>query len=144
MRFFLLHIFLKDCSWPLIYFLILRFNWTGETYLPDTRQNFPEAPDMTFGDMIGAALLLGILPMLVSGFLYFILYVILDKPFERRDRFSALCIGFLLAFSFPVSSVVAGADLVDSKAGTYALVLSFLISIASYYLLNAKVESQHI
>lgn len=138
MRLFPFHIFIKDCSCLILYFVLLRFNVTGETYLPEMVRNFPEAPKMSFTDMVFASLFLGILPMFVSGFLYTLLYFILDKPFERRGSWPALAIGFLLAFSFPITCYVAGADFFGTRAGTYALILSFLISMATYYLFNAE------
>jgi len=45
-----IHIAIKDLSFMIFYFVIMKFNLTNETYLPETISNFPGAPKMTFGD----------------------------------------------------------------------------------------------
>jgi len=56
MKWFPIHIVIKDLSFMIFYFLIMKYDLTNETYLPDTIYNFPGAPKMTFGNMISASI----------------------------------------------------------------------------------------
>ncbi|RYZ50719.1 MAG: hypothetical protein EOP49_13405 [Sphingobacteriales bacterium] len=138
MKLFPVHIFLKDCSFLFVYFLLLRFNVTGETFSADTRANFPEAPHMKFTDMLAASIIYNILPILVSSVIYFVLYFILPRPFERAPRSSVLSIGILFSFTTPIVYLAAGANPFKSATTVLALLISTMISISGYYFFNRR------
>jgi hypothetical protein len=144
MRYFFFHILFKDCSWLLIYFVIMRFNLTGETFLPQMIKNFPEASKMTLVDMVITSVICNMLPIALSLVTYYFFYWIVKKIFGRTTTLSILITALLLATTTPISLIVFGkVKLLDLKATTWAFSLSFLISIAMYFLFN-KNERQNI
>jgi fluoride ion exporter CrcB/FEX len=120
----------------LLYFSILRFNLTGETYLPDMVRYFPAASTMSFSEMIAAALFYNIIPLIVSFITYFFIYFGIEKLFREKSSISLLVTGFLLTLTTPIVYFVSGFEPFKYKASIWALILSFALSIATYYWFN--------
>lgn len=139
MRLFPLHIFIKDCSYLMFYFIIMRFNLTGETYLPKMVSDFPEAPNMTLAEMIAASLFYSIIPLVLSFATYFIIYFAVKKVFRQTSTFSLLLTGFLLTLTTPLLYIfMEGYSPFRYKAEVWAWTLCFLFSIGTYYCFNRK------
>ena len=137
MRLFPLHIIVKDCSYLLFYFIIMRFNLTSETYMPNMISNFPEASKMTIADIIAASLFYNILPIAVSFLTYFITYFIIKKLIGKTTTISLLVTGFILTLTTPLCYIISGGyEPFELKANIWSWILCFIISIATYYLLN--------
>lgn len=144
MRLFPLHILIKDCSYLMFYFVILRFNLTGETYLPGMLSSFPEASNMTFAEMVGASLFYSILPLFVSFATYFIIYFLINKLFGQRSTASLLLTGFLLTLTTPLLYIMMeGYTPFRYQAEVWAWALCFLFSISTYYCLNRSEKQEH-
>ena len=77
----------------------MRFNLTGETFLPEMIRNFPEASKMTLADMIAASLFYNIIPIAVSFVTYFIIYFSIKKLFGKTTTASLLVTGFILTLT---------------------------------------------
>lgn len=137
MRLFPLHIIVKDCSYFLFYFIIMRFNLTSETYLPKMISDFPEASKMTLADMIAASLVYNILPLAVSFLTYFIIYLSIKKLFGKTTTLSLFLTGFILTWTTPLCYIISGGyKPFELKASIWSWVFCFMISIATYYWLN--------
>lgn len=139
MRLFPIHIYIKDCSYLLFYFAILRFNLTGETYLPEMVRSFPAASNLTVSESIAASLFYNIIPLLVSFVTYFFIYFGIKKLFGKTTTVSLLVTGFVLTITTPIVYLIIGAyNPFENKASSLALVLWFTTSIATYYWFNKK------
>ncbi len=139
MRLFPIHIYIKDCSYLLFYFAILRFNLTGETYLPDMARYFPAAPNLTISEVLAASLFYNIIPLLVSFVTYFFIYFGVQKLFSKTTNLSLLLTGFVLTLTTPIVYILLGGfNPFTNKASGLALVLWFIASIATYYWFNKR------
>jgi hypothetical protein len=140
MRHFILHILIKDCSWLFIYAVIMRFNLTGETFLPETVRNFPEAAKTTFVEMIFASVFYNIVPIVVSLATYYFFYWSVKKVFGRTTTISLLITALLLTATTPICFIIPGnVRLFKLQATTLAWTLSFVISIITYFLFNKNI-----
>jgi len=142
MRFFPLHILIKDLSFFMIYFIIMKYNLTNETYLHETIQDFPSAPNMTFFDMIVASIYVNLMPLVFSMISYFPIVFILKKIIPKLIVPRLILTGFLLTCTTPLIYLWANGwqhnDYYFKKAEIIAWVLTFLISIIVYFLFNKK------
>jgi hypothetical protein len=139
MRLFPLHIIIKDCSHLLFYFVIMRFNLTGETFLPEIIREFPEASKMTLSDMIVASIYFNVLPIAVSFLTYFLIYFSIKKLFVTTTVGSLLLTGFILTMTTPLCYILTGGyEPFELKASISSWVLTFVISIATYFWFNKK------
>jgi hypothetical protein len=137
MRLFPVHILIKDCSYLLFYFSILRFNLTDETYLPEMVRYFPSASKLTFSEMIAASLFYNIVPLAVSLLTYFFIYFGIEKLFGRTTTASLLLTGFVLTLTTPITYfLLDGFEPFKYKASIWALILCFALSMAIYYWFN--------
>lgn len=140
MRWFPIHILIKDLSFMILYFVIMKYNLTSETYLPETIRYFPGAPDMTFVNMIGASLFYNIIPLLVSLVTYYFIVSLMRKLFKKVSSLSLITTGFVLTLTTPLLYFALSGwkhnDYYLIKAEVIAWVLCFVISIVSYYQFN--------
>lgn len=140
MRLFGIHIVLKDLSFMFFYFLIMKYNWTNETYLPKTIENFPGAPSMTIVDMICSSLFFNFLTLVVSFLTYYPIVAIGKKIFKKNNIVSRVIIGFVLTCTTPVFYFALSNwkhnDYYMQKAELIAWILCFFVSITCYVLLN--------
>ena len=144
MRLFPLHILIKDCSYLMFYFIITRFNLTGETYLPKMVSNFPEAPNMTLAKMIATSLFYSIIPLVISFATYFIIYFGVKKLFGRISSASLLLTGLLLTLTTPLLYIfMEGYAPFRYKAEVWASTFCFVFSIGTYYCLNRKERREY-
>jgi hypothetical protein len=140
MKWFPLHIIIKDLSFMMFYFVIMKYNLTNETYLPETISNFPGAPKMTLTDMIGASLFYNIIPLAISLVTYYPIVYLTRKLFKTRNMLLLITTGFFLTLTTPTIYL----DLSEWKHNDYYLKtaeiiawsLCFVSSIIIYYLLN--------
>jgi ABC-type xylose transport system permease subunit len=139
-----IHILIKDLSFMVIYFLIMKYNLTNETYLPLTKRNFPWLPEMSFMEMIGASFFYNIITLAVSAIAYFPIVYLTAKFLKNRRRFRLIATGILLTTTTPILYFA----LTDWKqndyylrtAESFAWVFCFIISIIVYYWFNRKNE----
>ena len=124
----------------MFYFLIMKYDFTNETYLPETISNFPGAPKMTFGDMISASLFYNIIPLLASFLLYYPIVYSAKKFFKQKSILSLMLTGFILTATTPIIyfafSELKHNDYYLKSAEIIAWTLCFIISIMTYFLLN--------
>ena len=142
MNYFPLHILVKDLSFMIIYFIIMKYNLTNETFLPETISNFPGATSVTFLDMISASLFYNIIPLLFSMISYFFIFFIISKMFLKKSNLSVNVIGFVLTCTTPILYLIFNGwkhnDYYQTRAEIISWFLCFLISMTMYYLLNYK------
>ena len=140
MKWFPLHIAIKDLSFMMFYFVIMKYNLTNETYLPETISNFPGAPEMTLTSMISASLFYNIIPLLLSFSTYYAIVYLTRKLFKTRNLLTLITTGFFLTITTPTIYLALN----DWKHNNYfvkaaeviAWTLCFVSSIIAYYLLN--------
>jgi hypothetical protein len=117
----------------------MRFNLTGETYLPKLVSDFPEAPSMTLAEIVAASLFYSIVPLVLSFATYFIIYFAVKKLFKRTTTFSLLLTGFLLTLTTPLLYIfMEGYSPFRYEAEAWAWALCFLFSIGTYFCFNQK------
>lgn len=123
-----------------IYFIMMKYNLTNETYLPNTISNFPGAPTMTFWNMISAALFYNLIPLIFSFVSYFFIVNLFDYIFPDKMTTRILLTGFTLTLTTPILYFIFSNfhhnDYYLLKAESISWTISFLISIASYYFFN--------
>ena len=135
-RFFPIHILIKDLSFMIIYWLLLKYIFT-EIKLPNN------TAETNFGDIISGALYYNIVPLILSLILYFpIVYGI--KKIKLRKEIKLILTGFALTLTNPILHLVS----TDWKHNNYyefkpeliAWILCFTLSIGFYYLANNRTE----
>jgi hypothetical protein len=142
MKFFFIHILLKDLSFMVIYFILMKYNLTNETYLPSTISNFPGAPTITFWNMITAAISCNLIPLIFSFISYFFIVKLFDSICHSKKVTRILLTGFTLSLTTPILYFVMSNyhhnDYYLLKAEGISWGISFLISITTYYFFNRK------
>lgn len=140
MKWFPLHIAIKDLSFMMFYFVVMKYNLTNETYLPETISNFPGAPKMTFGNMISASLFYNIIPLIASFLLYYPIVYLTKKLFAKKNVLSLILTGFTLTATTPILYFAFSEwkhnDYYLKTAEIIAWSLCFIVSIMTYVLLN--------
>ncbi len=140
MKWFPLHIAIKDLSFMMFYFVIMKYNLTNETYLPETISNFPGATDMTLGNMIAASLFYNIIPLITSFILYYPIVYLTKILFKKQSVFTLLITGFILTLTTPILYLAMSNwkhnDYYLKNAEIIAWSLCFIVSILTYYSLN--------
>ena len=141
MKFFFIHILLKDLSFMIIYFILMKYNMTNETYLPWTISNFPGAPTMTFWNMISAALFYNLIPLIFSFISYFFIVKLFDSIFDKMI-IRILLTGFTLTITTPILYFIINNyrhnDYYLLKAESISWIITILISITTYCFFNRK------
>jgi hypothetical protein len=138
MKWFALHIIIKDCSFLICYFLLLRFNLTNETFLPEMVSNFPGASRLSLSEMLGAALFYNLIPFIVSFITYGIIVFAVHKIFKVVTTTSLIITGVLLFSTTPLVFIMFEGLNMKYKANWWALIISLIVSIATYYFFNRK------
>ena len=140
MRWFLIHIAIKDLSFMIFYFVIMKYNLTNETYLPETISNFPGAPKMTFGDMISASLFYNIIPLMTSFALYYLIVYSVKKLIKKKNILSLITTGLILTITTPIIYFLVSEgkhnDYYLKTAEIIAWTLCFTFSLLTYIGLN--------
>jgi hypothetical protein len=98
---------------------------------------FPAAPNLTFSEVIAGCLFYNIIPLIVSFITYFFIYYGIEKLFGGKSTFSIFVTAFILTVTTPIVYFVSGGfEPFKYKASIWALILSFAVSIVTYYWLN--------
>ena len=137
MKLFAIHILIKDLSSLLAYLVILKFNLTHETYLPDMVGYFPGAPDMTIGDIMIGTLTVSTLPLMVSVLTYYPIYLGIKKLFGQTTIITLLATATILTLTTPLVYLIAGGSIpVKYNAQIIAWILGLFLSLTTYLLFN--------
>ena len=138
MKLFPLHILIKDCSFFILYLVLMKYNLTNETYLPETISDFPGASKMTFGNIISATLFYNWIPILISLIIYYPIVLSVRKVLPIENIKQILIIGILLSLTTPLIYIFGyNVDLnTMKKAEIISWIITFILSISTYYFLN--------
>ena len=138
MKLFPIHILIKDCSFFILYLILMKYNLTNETYLPETISNFPGAPKMTFGNIISATLFYNQIPIIISIIIYYPIVLLVRKVLPIENIKQILIIGILLSLTTPLIYIFGyNVDLnTMKKAEIISWIITFILSISTYYFLN--------
>ena len=140
MKYFPIHILFKDFSFLMSYFLIMKYNLTGETFLPATQRNFPGATNANFFDMLFATLFYFWPAIIISFLTYYYIYLLSKKIFAATTIISKLLTAFLLSLSTPIlffyMSNWKWNNYYENSAGIISWILYFTISVSMYIFLN--------
>ncbi len=144
-KFFPIHILIKDLSFMMFYFVIMKYNLTKETYLPDTISNFPGAPDANLIDMISVSFFYSLIPLVLSFILYYPI-VSFIKSLIDEIKIKLFVTGFTLTLVTPIFYLIMSDwkhnDYYQLKAESIAWILCFITSISFYYLVNIKTKQK--
>ena len=138
MKLFPIHILIKDCSFFILYLVLMKYNLTNETYLPETISDFPGAPKMTFGNIISATLFYNWIPIIISIIIYYPIVLLVRKVLPIENIKQILIIGILLSLTTPLIYIFGyNVDLnTIKKAEIISWIITFILSISTYYFLN--------
>ncbi|MCD1115277.1 hypothetical protein [Chryseobacterium turcicum] len=138
MKLFPLHIIIKDLSFLMLYFLIMKFNLTNETFLPETTKYFSGVSQANIVDMLMAALFYNFIPIIISCILYYPIVLLGRKIFNRKNNLQVLSTAFLLSITTPIIYIFGYKMELDTmnKAEIISWILTFVISVSIYYLSN--------
>lgn len=124
----------------MFYFIIMKYNLTNETYLPQAITHFPAAPEMTFGNMISSALYYNIFPLSVSFITYYFIIYLSGKLFRKISNASLLITGLILTMTTPLIYFASVSwrhnDFYLKNAEIISWGLCGILSVAVYYLFN--------
>src|SRR5690606_26938073 len=138
MKLFPIHILIKDCSFFIFYLILMKYNLTNESYLPETVSDFPGAPKMTFGNIISATLFYNWIPIIISIIIYYPIVLLVRKVLPIENIKQILIIGILLSLTTPLIYIFGyNVDLnTMKKAEIISWIITFILSISTYYFLN--------
>lgn len=146
MRWFLIHIAIKDLSFLLFYFVIMKYNLTNETFLPETMSSFPAAPTMSLGNIISATLFYNIIPIITSLILYYPIVYLTNKLFKSKRVLRLIFTAISLTSTTPILYYLfidwSQNDHYIYNAEIIAWLLCFLVSIITYVKLNRNENLQ--
>ena len=140
MKLFPIHILIKDLSFLIFYFIIMKYDLTNETFLPESIREFPGAVRSTFGDMILASIFYNWIPLIVSVITYYPIFLLGRKIYSIKNNLQILLIGFLLSITTPFIYIFDyKIDFHSMKnAEIIAWILTFGLSILTYFLFNRQ------
>lgn len=136
------YVAVKDLSIWVLYFLLMKYNLTNETYTPSMQSNFPGAPRMGIFSMFVAAAFITWLPLIADG-------VVLSgvermvKP-DYAQRFRTVALGVVLHVPIVLFWLVYNA----SKGGGLnvaqqtGLLLSFLVAGGTMWALRGNFRGE--
>ncbi len=140
MRLFLIHIIVKDLSFMLFYFVLMKYNLTNETHLTEVMGDFPGATEITWEVMISASLFYNIVPLLVSLILYYPIVYVVRKLVKPTNLLSLTITAFFLTLTTPILYVAFAIykpfDNQVNLAESISWTLCFASSISLYIILN--------
>ena len=142
-KFFPIHILIKDLSFMIFYFLIMKYNITNETYLPETIKNNPGVPNMSLWNIISVSIFYNLIPIIISLILYFP-FVYGLKELINNKNIRLILTGFILTLTTPIFSLIMSNwkhnEYYQVNAELIAWTLCFTISIGFYYIVNNRSE----
>lgn len=138
MKLFPIHILIKDQSFLFIYFIIMKYDLTNETFLPETVREFPGIVRASFGEMIFASFFYNWIPIIISAITYYPIVLLGRKVYKEKSNFQILLIGFMLSLTTPLIYIFGYKIDINSmkKAEIISWILTFSISIFTYFLFN--------
>ena len=140
MRLFLIHIIVKDLSFMLFYFVLMRYNLTNETHLTEVMGDFPGATEMTWEVMLRSSWIYNIIPLVVSLILYYPIVYVVRKLVKPTNLLSLTITGFFLTLTTPILYVAFAIykpfDNQVNLAESISWTLCFVCSISLYIMLN--------
>jgi hypothetical protein len=137
MKLFAIHILIKDLSSLIAYLVILKFNLTNETYLPEMVGYFPGAPNMTWEGIMIGTLTLSKLPLLVSVLTYYPIYLGVKKLFGQTTIITLLATATILTLTTPVVYLIIGGKIpLKYDAEIISWTLCIVLSLTTYLLFN--------
>jgi hypothetical protein len=79
MRFFLLHILIKDLSFMFFYFLLMKYNITNESVLIQALKNHPTVSEWSIWSIIQGSIFYNLTTLIFSLITYFPIFYIFKK-----------------------------------------------------------------
>lgn len=144
-RLFPVHILIKDLSFMMFYFIIMKYNLTKETYLPDTISNFPGASDVSLINIISMSFFYSFIPIVISFILYYPIVSFIKSLIDEK-KIKLYITGFALTLITPLFHLIMSDfkhnDYYQSKAESIAWILCFVCSIGFYYFVNTKTKTK--
>ncbi len=127
----------------IFYFLIMKYNLTNETYLPEMIKNFPGAPKMSLWNIISVSIFYNLIPLIISLILYFPIVYGLKKLIDNKNP-RLIFTGFTLTLTTPIFALIMSNwkhnEYYQPTAELIAWTLCFAISIGFYFIVNKRVE----
>lgn len=141
MKYFPIHIIIKDCSFLFIFFFIMKYNLTNETFLPSMISNFPGATKVSFFNMILGSLLYSLPALLLSLIIYFPIFWVFNKLIKNQI-IRLIVTSFVLTLTTPLLYIFYNGY--EQKLNHFynaeiiSWVFTFIFSIFFYCIVNIK------
>ena len=133
---------IKDLSFMIFYFVLMKYNLTSETALERTLNNHPGISDWSLLSIVQGSLFYNLTTMFVSLILYFPIVYLVRNLIPNRPKVRLILTGFVLTATTPIYYLFLNEWRQNPyylpKAERFAWVLCFVISIAFYFLINNK------
>jgi hypothetical protein len=130
----------------IIYSLIMKYNLTNETELPQALKNYPTISEWTLWSTIQGSIFYNLTTLLFSLILYIPIVYLFKKLIPVKNKFRILLTGLVLTATTPIYYLILTKgkhnDYYLPKAELFAWILCFILSIGIYYLLNNQNEIQ--
>jgi hypothetical protein len=124
----IIYIVSKDILIAVLYFLLMKYNLTDETYSQQMINDFPEAPKMTLPGMIGASLFIIWLPMLIDVVVILIIQNLLLNS-AKFGKLGNFFLGVVLNIPiFFISAVLYNNSIELNIALKISIIASFLFA----------------
>jgi ABC-type phosphate transport system permease subunit len=125
----IIYVVTKDLSIWIIYFILMKYDFTSETYRPETVSNFPGAPEMGLLSMVFASIYVSIVPLIIDIPLILGLQAYIAKNYVLNN-IKPFTLGILL--HIPVAAfwalMNATKAVEPNLAGYLGLGLSFIVA----------------
>ncbi len=123
----------------IFYLVIMKYNLSNETYLPETISSFPGAPDMSLWNMLSVALFYNWIPVIISLIFYYPIVKGLKKLIGQ-NKVRLILTGFVLTMTTPIFYLIVNnwdQDEYRQLTAVYiAWALCFITSVGFYYVAN--------
>lgn len=134
------YVVIKNISVFLFYFIILRFDLTGETFTESMQSNFPNASKMTFIGMIGASFLINFVPIIFDTIFQLLVKksisdLLVNSKKELFIKGLSLHVPVILFWLFIVNTS-------NTTASSIGMFFSFIVAGITYVYLFKKTITQ--
>lgn len=141
-KLFPIHIAIKDLSFMIIYFIIMKYNLTNESELTQVLKNSPNISNWSLWSIIESSIFYNLTTLILSSITYFPIVYLFKKLISENHKLRLIITGIILTTTTPIYYLTLKNwkhnDYYLPNAELIAWILCFALSIGIYYLLNIR------
>jgi len=122
----------------------MKYNLTSESALEQVLNNHPNISDWSFCSIVYGSIFYNLTTIIISLISYFPIVYTFKKMIPKKHKIRIITTGFFLTATTPIYYLVLNDwkhnDYYLPNAELIAWILSFILSIGTYYLLNNRNE----